>query len=69
LPSSPGAGSDYVVGPSDIVIRIRGVERRFLQAIDGKKNLRWLLGKYEDAGLDNLVEILVALGSQGLIVM
>jgi hypothetical protein len=69
LRSLPGAGSDYVVGPSDMVIQIREVERRFLQAIDGKKNLRSLLGKYEEAGLERLVEILVALSSHGLIVM
>jgi hypothetical protein len=52
-----------------MVIQIREVERRFLQAIDGKKNLRSLLGKYEEAGLERLVEILVALSSHGLIVM
>ncbi len=67
-PFSPN-GWDYLVGPSDMVIPIREVERGFLEAIDGKKNLKSVLAKYEDADVERLVSILLGLVSRGLIVI
>jgi radical SAM superfamily enzyme YgiQ (UPF0313 family) len=66
---SSTAGFDYVIGPSGAVIHIRRVEKRLLEAIDGKKNLKAVLARNEEVGLDRLVSILLALISHGLIVI
>jgi len=62
-------GWDCVVGPSDMVIQLVEVERRFLEAIDGRKNLRYLISKHEEAGLERLARLLLRLTSEGLIAM
>jgi anaerobic magnesium-protoporphyrin IX monomethyl ester cyclase len=69
LPSLSGAVLDYVVGPSGIVAQVRGIERQFLEAIDGKKNLRSLLGRFEGTDPDRLIRMLFGLISEGLVVM
>jgi len=69
LPALSDAGRECVVGPSGMVIHVRDIERRFLEAIDGKKNLRSLLSKHEEAGLENLTKLLLRLISDGLITM
>lgn len=71
IPLSPlsGAALNYVVGPSGIVTQVRDIEKQFLAAIDGRKNLRSLLGKCEKAGPDRLISMLLGLISEGLVVL
>jgi radical SAM superfamily enzyme YgiQ (UPF0313 family) len=69
LSAFPGAGLDYVVGPSDIIAPIRDFERQFLEAVDGRKNLRSLLGKFEQADPNRLITMLLGLISEGIVVM
>jgi anaerobic magnesium-protoporphyrin IX monomethyl ester cyclase len=69
LRSVAGAPLNYVVGPSGVIGQVGEIEKRFLEAIDGRKNLRSLLGRCEEADSDKLVAMLLGLISEGLIVM
>jgi anaerobic magnesium-protoporphyrin IX monomethyl ester cyclase len=69
LRSFSGTGWNYVVGPPDVVMPLRDLEKQFLDSIDGTKNLQSLFGKYEEAGVERLVALLLRLASLGLIVM
>lgn len=69
LQAVSGAGWNYAVVPPGLVTQIRDLERQFLEAIDGKRSLQSLLGKYEEAGVERLIALLLRLVAMGLIVM
>ncbi len=64
-----GPPLNYVVGPSVVVGRVGEIEKQFMEAIDGRKNLRSLLGRCGEVDSDELISMLLGLISEGLIVM
>jgi hypothetical protein len=69
LAALPGAGLNHVVGPSNLVIYLSQSETRFLEAIDGKKNLQWLLRRFGEMDLERLTAVLLNLAAHGLVAM
>lgn len=61
-----GDGGDYLINPINIPIRIGESERKLLQRIDSKRNLKSILAKIHGASYENLIYFLMYLIRSGL---
>ncbi len=58
---------DYLISPLSAIIPVGAIERQMLKHIDGRKNLRSILSKFQGAELQRAVSFLFTLVSQGIV--
>jgi anaerobic magnesium-protoporphyrin IX monomethyl ester cyclase len=59
---------EYLASPLTAVFPVGPTERRLLKLIEGRKNLKAILGKFQGAELNRVVSFLMTLVSEGIVV-
>jgi len=62
-----GIDTDYLIDPVTMPIRIDESERKLLERIDGRRNLKSILEKIQGGSAEKLIYFLIQMVSQGLI--